>query len=41
MLLDRIQAMLDQIQTVTIILAGDLNHTFDKIDRQSNKKGHI
>jgi hypothetical protein len=30
--------LLDQIQTGTVILAGDLNHIFDKIDRRSNNK---
>ena len=31
---DRIQTILEQIQTGSIILAGELRHTFDKIDRR-------
>lgn len=37
--LDIIQAILGQVQTGTIILAGDLNHIFDQIDRHNNKQG--
>lgn len=38
-LLDKIQNILDNTQTGTIILGGDLNHTFDKLDQHSFKKG--
>lgn len=32
---DIIHAILDQTQTGTIILAGDLNHTFGKLNRHT------
>ena len=37
--LDKIQNILDNNQTGTVIIGGDFNHTFDKIDRHSQKKG--
>ena len=39
--LDRIQAILDQTQTLFFFLAGDLNQAFSKLVRHSNKKREI
>lgn len=37
--LDKISSIIDNNQTGAIIIGGDFNHTFDKLDRQSLKKG--
>lgn len=37
--LDKIQNILDNNQTGTMIIGGNFNHTFDKLDRHSLKKG--